>query len=68
MRFLFGILVGAVLVIGAAYIRDASIDPARNPEAKAMVNWDVVTVTFRGLNDWAHDQWEWIDRQLHHAA
>ena len=68
MRFLLGVIVGAVLVVGAAYIRDASIDTARNPDAKVMVNWPVVSESFRGLNDWAHDQWDWIDRQLIHRS
>lgn len=68
MRFLLGVLVGAVLVVGAAYIRDASIDPARSPDAKVMVNWEVVSASMRGVNDWLHDQWTWIDHQLRHSA
>ena len=47
--FIFGILViGAVLVVGAAYIHDAAIDPVKDPaEANAMVNWEVVSENMR---------------------
>ena len=65
MRLVFGIVIGALLLIGAAYIHDASIDPAQNPSARAMVNWDVVSENFRGLNGWLHDQWVWLNEKLH---
>ncbi len=65
MRFLFGLIVGAVLVIGAAYIHDASVDPVRTPGAQAMVNWPVVSESLRGLNGWLQDRVSWISQQLH---
>ena len=68
MRFFFGLVVGIILVVGAAYIRDASIDTVRNPDAKLMVNWEVVSETVRGLNGWLHDQWDWIDHQFRHTG
>ena len=37
MRFIFGIIVGAALAIGGAYIHDTTGDPSR----RALVNWDV---------------------------
>ena len=39
MRLLFGIILGAALTVGAAYISDAS---KSGPDARPMVNWDVV--------------------------
>ena len=68
MRFVFGIVIGALLVIGAAYIHDASIDLAQTPSARAMVNWDVVSENLRGLNGWLHDQWGWLNDKLHGAS
>ncbi len=68
MRFIFGIVVGAILLIGAAYIHDASIDPAKDPAARPMVNWEVVSQNMRGLNDWLHDQWGWLSEKLHRAS
>ena len=65
MRFIFGFVIGALVVIGAAYIHDASIDPVKDPTAHAMVNWQVVSDNMRGLNDWLHDQWAWLSGQLH---
>jgi hypothetical protein len=39
MRLLFGIILGAALTIGAAYISDST---KSGPDARPMVNWDVV--------------------------
>ena len=39
MRLLFGIILGAALTIGAAYISDTA---KAGPDARPMVNWDVV--------------------------
>lgn len=65
MRFVFGIVIGALLLVGAAYVHDALIDPAQNPAARPMVNWDVVSEDLRSLNTWLHDQWEWLNQQFH---
>ena len=39
MRLLFGIILGAALTVGAAYISDTA---KSGPDARPMVNWDVV--------------------------
>jgi hypothetical protein len=39
MRLLFGIILGALLTVGAAYIADSRSDPLQGGR---MVNWDVV--------------------------
>jgi hypothetical protein len=49
MRLLFGIIIGAFLTIGAAYVYDTATAPslastAQTLEGKPMVNWDVVNV------------------------
>lgn len=42
MRLLFGILLGAVLTIGAAYYRDSTYaSPTATPPVQPIVNWDV---------------------------
>lgn len=42
MRVLFGIILGAVLVIGAAYYHDSMYaSPTAMPPARPLVNWDV---------------------------
>lgn len=68
MRFILGIVVGAVLLIGAAYIHDSSIDPAKDPSARAMVNWEVVSQNMRGLNGWLHDQLGWLNEKLRRSG
>ncbi|HEX4768878.1 MAG TPA: hypothetical protein VH414_21645 [Lichenihabitans sp.] len=65
MRFLFGLVVGALLVVGAAYVHDASVDPTRSPGAQTMVNWPVVSENLRGLNGWLQDRVSWLSQQLH---
>lgn len=39
MRLLFGMILGAALTVGGAYISDTA---KSGPEARPMVNWDVV--------------------------
>lgn len=68
MRFLFGVVVGAALVIGAAYVHDSSIDPTRTPSAQTLVNWPAVSEVTRGLSDWVQDQIGWISQQLHRGT
>ena len=67
MRFVLGFLVGAIFVIGAAYIHDASLDSAKDPIARPMVNWEVVSENMRGLNGWLHEQWGWLNEKLRPA-
>jgi hypothetical protein len=39
MRLLFGIILGAALTVGVAYVSDTA---KSGPDARPMVNWDVV--------------------------
>jgi hypothetical protein len=55
MRLLFGMILGAALTVGAAYISDTA---KSGPEARPMVNWDVVgknveTLTVMIKQGWA---------------
>ena len=39
MRLILGMILGAALTVGGAYVSDTS---SKGPDARPMVNWDVV--------------------------
>jgi hypothetical protein len=50
-RFLFGVIVGALLVVGGAYYHDTKMMPPKVANAPAplpYVNWDQVIQAFGG--------------------
>jgi hypothetical protein len=51
MRFILGIIVGAVIMVGAAYISDTT----RPPSSQPMVNWDVVSKNIDSLTAYARE-------------
>jgi hypothetical protein len=58
MRVIFGMILGAALTIGAAYLSD-SMD--RGPAAaRPMVNWDVVAKNMDGLTEVVRNGWKKI--------
>ena len=61
MRVLLGIILGAVLTVGAAYLYDANnTATAQNPQASAqkpLVNWDIVASKWNRLTARAHAEW-----------
>ncbi len=65
MRFLSGVVIGALLIVGAAYVRDASIDPSRDHDARQMVNWEVASGAARMAGEWMREEIGWIGQQLH---
>ena len=64
MRLLFGIILGAFLTVGAAYIYDTtSAGPvAGTTTQRPMVNWDVVANNWRILKDRARDGWSRLSK------
>jgi hypothetical protein len=54
MRLLFGIILGAALTTGAAYISDAT---KSGPDARPMVNWDVVAKNVDALSVMIRQGW-----------
>jgi hypothetical protein len=64
MRLLFGMILGAALTIGLAYVHDSMYAPlplASPPavsEPRPMVNWDVVSSVAHRLSAAARAQWE----------
>ena len=60
MRVLIGIILGAILTIGGAYLYDShSAVAAANPSSiqKPMVNWDVVGTKWNYLTERARAEW-----------
>ena len=64
MRFLLGIIVGAFLTIGAAYMSDASTTrisasaTQSSDEQRPMVNWDVVSRNWQSLSLGVRQTWD----------
>lgn len=60
MRVLIGIILGAVLTVGGAYLYDShnSANAASAPSAaRPMVNWDVVNTNWNRLTERARAEW-----------
>ena len=62
MRLLFGIILGAFLTIGSAYLYDTATAPslattAQTLDGKPMVNWDVVNARWKGWSSGVHNTW-----------
>jgi len=58
MRFILGIIVGAALTIGGAYVSDSvSKSSAAGSEQRPMVNWDVVSKNFDSVSAMIKQGW-----------
>ena len=56
MRVIFGIVLGAFLTVGSAFIADQMSAGGAGVE-RPMVNWDVVAKNLRELKVHLRDQW-----------
>lgn len=68
MRLLLGIILGAALTIGGAYLYDshnatAAIDAPATAQ-RPMVNWDVVSVKWHELTATARSQWHRVTANI----
>lgn len=68
MRLLLGIILGAVLTVGGAYLYDshnasASIEAPATAQ-RPMVNWDVVTVKWHAFTANARSQWRRVTANI----
>jgi hypothetical protein len=61
MRFLLGVIVGALLTIGAAYVADSRADPLQGGR---MVNWTVVGEKMKDLTAELREMWGEFTRQI----
>jgi len=59
MRLLFGIILGAVLTVGGAYIYDSRHAAAVSAQ-RPLVNWDVVATKWGQLTARARAEWKRI--------
>jgi len=61
MRVLLGIILGAVLTAGGAYLYDShhALQATNAPASvqRPLVNWDVVNVKWQHLTDRARSEW-----------
>ena len=58
MRLIFGMILGAALTIGGAYVSDtATKSPGTSVDARPMVNWDVVGKNFDSLSALVKQGW-----------
>lgn len=61
MRLLFGMILGALLTVGGAYLYDSrSPLDAANSQAgvqRPMVNWDIVNDNWQHLTEKARSEW-----------
>ena len=61
MRILFGIILGAVLVVGGAYVYDShnALEAANAPASvqRPLVNWDVVGTKWQIVTERARSEW-----------
>ena len=67
MRLIFGMILGAFITVGAAYVHDNWSSPAPAGSTVAgnhkMVNWDVVSNSMRGVRKRARDAWNSLSQK-----
>jgi hypothetical protein len=54
MRLIFGMILGAALTVGGAYVSDTS---SKGPDARPMVNWEVVSKNFDTVTTMVKQGW-----------
>ena len=64
MRFLLGIILGALLTVGAAFVADSmtSGDSASSAEHRSIVNWDVAEERFHTFVTYTREEWDKLAR------
>lgn len=68
MRFLFGLVLGVLITIGAAYVHDSMAAKSMSgpdPTGDRMVNWDVVSRSFDRISADMRADW---DRLVGHKS
>jgi hypothetical protein len=61
MRFIFGMIIGALLTVGGAYVADSRVDPLQGGR---MVNWTVVGEKMNELTADLRRIWDDFTRQF----
>lgn len=71
MRLLFGMILGAALTVGGAFLHDtwaigpaAADTPPPVSEQRAMVNWDVVGDNWRRVREHVRGAWTTLSHKV----
>lgn len=68
MRLLFGIILGGVLTVGAAYLYDShnAVTALEAPASaqRPLVNWDVASVKWQHMTDRARQAWHRVTANI----
>ena len=67
MRLLFGMILGAFLTVGAAFLYDSwATGPSatQTVEQRPMVNWDVVNENWRVVRQRAREAWTTLSHKV----
>lgn len=71
MRFFLGVILGAVLTVGVAYVYDSratgrveTTGSVAAQSGRQMVNWDVVETNWRALQQRAKDTWSNLSQKV----
>ena len=64
MRLLLGMILGALLTVGAAFVADsmASGDAASGAEPRRIVNWDVAGDRLHAVTAYVREEWDKLSR------
>jgi len=57
MRFILGLILGAALTVGGAYVSDRSSGSVATGAERPMVNWDVVSKNFDSVTAMIKQGW-----------
>ncbi|KWV60138.1 hypothetical protein AS156_29765 [Bradyrhizobium macuxiense] len=62
MRFFFGMILGALILIGGVYVYDSSQTSSEANgqvarDSRTIVNWDVAAQDWNALKARAHEEW-----------
>jgi lipopolysaccharide export LptBFGC system permease protein LptF len=64
MRLLFGIVLGATMIVGVAFISDQWTAGASTAQHRTMVNWDVVGENVRIVHQHALEMWSRLSHKV----
>jgi hypothetical protein len=62
MRFLFGIIVGALLTVAVVYVADSAAPSDAVTGPRRIVNWDVANERFNAFVAYAREEWNRLAR------
>ena len=65
MRLILGMILGAALTVGVAYVSDTATKPTTpGADPRPMVNWDVVGENWRVVRDRAREAWTTLSHKV----